>query len=283
MAKIIFLGTGGDASVIGRQIRASGGIILQVGNLQFHLDPGPGSLVKAKEYGINLRANTVLLVSHNHLGHCNDINAVIDAMTLSGLDKKGVLIANESVINGHESMAPALTRYHQQCLEKTIALKPGQKVGIEDIEIHATPAKHSDPHTIGFKIVTPKFILGYTSDTAYIKELAEAFENTDILILNMVFPGNTKTENHLNKESVIKLLQKIKPRLAILQHFGFDVLKADPLLESRDIQRQTGIQTIAAKDGFIITPSSYDARSKQQRLNLFTKEEQSHSQPNSQL
>ncbi|MCK4589901.1 MAG: hypothetical protein KAT77_05635 [Nanoarchaeota archaeon] len=282
MAKIIFLGTGGDKSVIGRQIRASGGIILQDNNLQFHIDPGPGSLVKAKEFGINLRANTALLVTHNHVGHCNDVNAVIDAMTLSGLDKKGVLIANETVINGHESMTPTLTNFHKNCLEKTIALKPGQKVGIEDIEIHATPAQHHDPNTIGFKIVTPRFILGYTSDTAYTKELAEAFENTDILILNMVYPGDTKTDNHLNKESVIKLLQKTKPRLAIIQHFGFDVLKADPLLESRDIQRQTGIQTIAAKDGFIITPASYDARSKQQRLNLFTKEEQSHNPPDTQ-
>ena len=93
MSKIIFLGTGGDKSVIGRQIRASGGIIIQNNNLQFHLDPGPGALVKAKEFGINPRATTALLVSHNHLGHCNDVNAVIDAMTLSGLDKRGVLIA----------------------------------------------------------------------------------------------------------------------------------------------------------------------------------------------
>ena len=179
MSKIIFLGTGGDKSVIGRQIRASGGFVLQSNNLQLHIDPGPGALVKAKEFGLNLRANTAVLVSHNHIGHCNDVNAVIDAMTLSGLDKRGVLIASKTVIEGHEDMSPALTNYHKNCLEKVIPLTVNQKVGIEDIEIHATFAKHTDPHTIGFRIVTPKFILGYTSDTVYHKELVEAFQNTD--------------------------------------------------------------------------------------------------------
>jgi len=282
MSKIIFLGTGGDKSVIGRQIRSSGGIIFQSDSLQLHIDPGPGSLVKAREFGVNLRANTAVLVSHNHIGHCNDLNAVIDAMTLSGMDKRGVLIANHTVINGYENIHPYLTKFHRDCLEKVIALRPGQRVGIEDLEIHATSSKHSDPNSIGFKIVTPKFILGYTSDTAPHKELAESLGSVDILITNTVFPGDTKTDLHLNKESTVKLIEKVKPRLVILQHFGFDMLRADPLLEARDIQRTTKVQTIAAKDGLIITPASYDARSQQQRLNIFTKEEQQHNQPDSQ-
>ncbi len=44
--QIIFLGTGGDPVVVGKQIRSSGGIVLKLDGLQFHLDPGPGALVK---------------------------------------------------------------------------------------------------------------------------------------------------------------------------------------------------------------------------------------------
>ena len=66
-SSIIFLGTGGDSYVIGRQLRASGGIILQLDEDQYHIDPGPGSLVMAKEAGINLRANTALFVSNNSI------------------------------------------------------------------------------------------------------------------------------------------------------------------------------------------------------------------------
>ncbi|MDP7476371.1 MAG: hypothetical protein QF655_01925, partial [Candidatus Woesearchaeota archaeon] len=56
-SSIIFLGTGGDSYVVGKQLRASGGIILQINDDQYHIDPGPGALVMAKETGINLRAN----------------------------------------------------------------------------------------------------------------------------------------------------------------------------------------------------------------------------------
>ena len=270
MSKITFLGTAGDASVVARQLRASGGIILQSGETQLHLDPGPGSLVRAKEHDINLRANTAILVSHAHLTHCHDLNAVISAITLGGLDKRGVLISNPALVNSSE-----LSDFHRFCLEKIIPLTPEQKVAIEDIEIHATKTSHSDSQNIGFKIITPDFTLGYTSDTAYFKELPVALSNSDILILNTTFPADTKTDNHLNCETAIKLVEKVKPKLAIITHFGFEMLKADPLLEARKINMATGIQTIAAQDGFTITPSSYAAKSDQSRLSKFSKEDQS--------
>ena len=72
MARIIFLGTAGSSAVASKQLRSSGGIILQVEDLQFHIDPGPGSLAKAKQFGVNLHNNTAVLVSHAHMNHCND-------------------------------------------------------------------------------------------------------------------------------------------------------------------------------------------------------------------
>ena len=53
---ILFLGTGGDSIVVGRQLRASGGIVLRFGDNTFFLDPGPGALVRAKQFDVNPRA-----------------------------------------------------------------------------------------------------------------------------------------------------------------------------------------------------------------------------------
>ena len=92
MARIIFLGTAGSSAVVSRQLRSSGGIIIQVGDLQLHIDP-TGALTKAKEYGINLHHTTAVLVSHHHINHCNDLNAVIDAMTHGGLEHRGIILA----------------------------------------------------------------------------------------------------------------------------------------------------------------------------------------------
>lgn len=266
--KLVFLGTGGDAIVVGKHIRSAGGIILQVEDNQFHIDPGPGALPRARDYGVNLRSNVAVLVSHNHMNHCNDVNAVISSMTHGGLDKKGVLVGGSSVLNGHEDISPVLTEYHKGFMERCIALEPGQRVGINEVEIKATRTKHSDPSAIGFRFQTPKFTMGYTADTGYTHDLLSDFKDVDILIMNVVFPDN-KDKYLLNLEDVERILPEIKPKLAILTHFGIKMEEIDLLNETRRIQRNTKVQTIVARDGMAINPVSYSVSLRQKTLNLF--------------
>jgi ribonuclease BN (tRNA processing enzyme) len=267
--KITFLGTAGDSYVSGKQIRASGGIILQVGELQFHIDPGPGALLKAVDNGINLRGNTAVLVSNNNLLRCNDVNAVIDAMTYGGTDKNGVLVTNHTAVNGLDEDGPYLTNLHKSYLERVLILNKGQKLGVEDVEVHALPAFSSDPHALGFKFLAPDFTLVYSSDTKYSKELVSEYKGTDILVLNVPVPGSEKVEDCLNSETAAKIIKEVSPRLAIITGFGIKMIKADPLYEGREIQRSSGVQVIAAKDGMGIVPGSYAANSDQKRLNMF--------------
>ena len=194
--KIIFLGTAGDEFTVSKQIRASGGIVIRSEGYQFYLDPGPGSLVQAKKYGINIRETTAVLVSHSHINHCNDINVVLAAMSHNNLDTKGVLIANDILVNGNEKTKPFLTDFHKNCVERIIVANPEQRIGIEDIEIVLLKAKHSDPKTIGFKFITPKFNLVYSSDTKYFAEMSKEYSDVDILILNIVNPFEKRDENN---------------------------------------------------------------------------------------
>ena len=254
---------------MGKQIRASGGIILQINENQFHIDPGPSSLLMAREVGVNLRGNTALLVSHNHLNHCNDINAVVDAMTYSGFDKTGVLIANNTVINGSRDYTPFLQEYYKNCLERYIVLNAGQKVGINDIEIKALKAKHSETNAIGFKFFTPQYTLTYSGDTKYSAEVVEEYKNSNILILNVPFLKKEKENDGLSKEDAVKIINAVKPRLTIITHFGMDFIKSDPLYEVREIQKETNCQVIAAKDGMVINPLSYSVEQGQRTLVAF--------------
>ena len=153
-SKIIFIGTGGDSTVIGKQIRASGGIVIVVDGYQFHIDPGPGALVRTRQFNINPRNNTAIFATHNHINHAGGLNEIIYAMTHNGLDKMGVIIANNSVINGNEQNPSLLNTYFKNCVERYITLKAGQKVGINSIEVRAIKAFHSDPETIGLKFFT---------------------------------------------------------------------------------------------------------------------------------
>ena len=289
-SSIIFLGTGGDSIVVGKQLRASGGFILKVNDTQFHVDPGPGSLVRAFENGINLRANTAILASHNHLNHAADLNSVIDAMTYGGMDKTGILVGNKTVLGNSPTAKPYLTDFHKNLMERIIELNSGKRIAIQDVEIEALPANHSDPDTVGFKFYTPEFILSYSSDTTYSRDLITKYKDSDILILNVVGPQGEKMQNHLNSDDAIKIIDKVNPKLAVITHFGIKMIKANPLYEGRHIQSETGIQVLTAKDGMRISPMSYSAKSPQKRLGQFkieekeeTKEENSEQAPDPSL
>ena len=254
MARIIFLGTAGSSAVVSKQLRSSGGMVLQVGDLQFHIDPGPGALNKAKEYGINLHNTTAVLVSHNHINHCNDLNAVVDAMTHGGIEHRGIVVASKSVLQPSEKNHPFLTKYHQSLVEKIIPVEKNHKVGVELVEIHALSAEHTDPSAVGFKFFCPKLTVAYTGDTQLTPKLLEELMGTDLLILNVPYPSESGTGMNLDVNAAVRIIDHVKPKMAILTHFGLQMLKADPILQAREIQRATGIQTIAAHDGLSITP-----------------------------
>jgi len=268
-SSIIFLGTGQGSFVVGKQIRSSAGFILQSGENQFHIDPGPSALAKAAEYGVNIRANTAIFVSHSHINHSNDINAVIDAMTYSGFDKKGVLIANSTVVNGSEELRPVLSGYYRDFLERFIVMQPNQRVALNEIEILTLKTLHSEQNTLGFKFFTPEFVLTYSSDTSYSPELVKQYKNSNILILNV--PYLKRGKYNLCVEDAIKIIKEVNPRLAIIQHFGVEMTKADPLYQIREIQKATKVQTVAAKDGMVINPLSYSVDRGQRTLYSFPK------------
>ncbi|MEK6900216.1 MAG: MBL fold metallo-hydrolase [Nanoarchaeota archaeon] len=256
MARIIFLGTAGSPAVVSKQLRFSGGIIIQVGDLQFHLDPGPGALSQAKEYGVNLHNTSVVLVTHNHINHCNDLNVVIDAMTHGGIEQRGILVASKSVLQPSEKQHPFLTKYHQGLVEKIIPVEKNHKIGVEVVEIHALSAEHTDSSAVGFKFYCPNFIVSYTGDTQLTPKLLEELSGSDLLILNVPYPGESAAGMNLDMNAATQIIAHVRPRMAILTHFGMQMLKADPIVQAREVQRVTGIQTIAAYDGLAVGPGS---------------------------
>jgi len=264
------LGTAGGSVAVNKQLRASGGIIVRVRGIQFHLDPGPGALIKAREYGVNVRANNVILCSHNHISHCNDVNIIIDAMTHVGIDKLGILIGSKSVLQGSEKDRPYVTRKHRQRVEKTLALDSGNVVKFgNNIELFTLKTKHSDDSAIGFKLFCDKFVIGYAGDTAYFEGIVDGLKGCDILILNVLKPFGYKDENNLSSDDVVRIVKGVKPSLVIITHFGQKMLEQNPIYQAREIQRLTDVQTIAARDGMTINPNTYSVSLKHKTLNLY--------------
>ncbi|UCC91428.1 MAG: MBL fold metallo-hydrolase [Candidatus Aenigmatarchaeota archaeon] len=248
---ITFLGTAGGRIVIMTQMRGSGGFVLEMDMERIHVDPGPGALVRAKQYGVNLRKLTGLIVSHAHPDHYTDAEMVIESMTQGTRKKRGVLIGNEFVIKGGGEYRQAISPFHLKILERYEILRPGKKTKIGKIEITATRTKHGEEKALGFVFKGSK-TLGYTGDGEYFQGQEKYFRGCDYLVVNVLRPSNVKWPEHMNTNQAAKLIGLVKPKLAILQHFGMLMLKANPEREARWIEKQTGVKTISARDGMRI-------------------------------
>jgi len=265
--QISFLGTGGGRFVTITQLRATGGWILEMDGQKISVDPGPGAVTKARDFGISLKGLTGVVISHCHPDHYTDAEVMIEAMTEGTTKKKGVLVSNQYVIKGGDGFNQRISDYHLKALDRYEILEPNQKTAVGDIEIIATRAKHTEPKTIGFVFKGTK-TLGYVSDTEYFPELEEQFKGCDYLVLNCLRPRKVDWPKHLNSEGASKIISYVNPESAIITHFGMHMLRAGPEKEAEWIEEKTGVETVAAHDGMIV---NFDKGEKAETLGKFLK------------
>ena len=247
--KLIFLGTGGGRFSSINQRRMTGGFrIDNLGGKNYHVDPGPGALVRTYQFGLDPRNVDGVFVSHAHTDHYNDAEIIIEAMTNGMTQDYGHIIGSKSVLSGYGQWGPCISSYHQSKSD-IIELDDGNIRYFDDCSIKATPTRHGDPKAVGFQIEYKDFKISYTSDTAYFPELAKAHKGADIFIASVLRPGDNSIKGHLSSSGFIKLIKEIKPKLAIMTHLGLKMISNNPIGEAKRITKSTGIKTLAAFDG----------------------------------
>lgn len=252
--RLIFLGSGGARIVIARQVRASGGIWFFLGGIQFIVDPGPGALVRAlsSRHRLNPTELSAILLSHRHLDHSADVNVMIEAMTMGGTERRGKLFAPSDALEGDD---PVVLRYLRSFLEEVIVLREGGVYELGKVHI-CCPVRHRHRGEVyGFKFNSSGMTISYVADTAYFPELADYYR-ADVVIFNVVryLPSNL---DHLHFCEVEQLINVMKPKLAIMTHFGMTMIKAKPWLLARELSQRTGCNVIAASDGLAVPLEEY--------------------------
>ena len=242
MASITFLGTGGGRFVVLNQRRYSGGLFLDLES-KISVDPGPGALIRALQFKKDPQKLDGILVSHHHIDHYNDAEILVEAMTHGMRTKRGTLALNKGALD-------YVSSYHKSFVELVIA-EAGKKFRIGDLEIECLPtANHEE--AVGFRFNSLHGTIACTSDTAYSKDLAENYKGAKVLILNTIVPSGKEIATHLNTRTAALIVKEVRPKLAITQHFGMTMLNSDPSKEAKLIEDETGIRTIAARDGMVI-------------------------------
>ncbi len=241
---ITFLGTAGARFVVTRQFLASGGAWLSLGDTQLLLDPGPGCLVQATKRKFNPSKLDAIILSHRHLDHCGDINIMIEAMTEGGMKKRGIVFAPSDALNPD----PVILSYLQKEPEKVEILTEGGHYNVNDIYFE-TPVRHHHPvETYGFVFRTPRHTFSWIIDTKYFDDLARYYTG-DLLIINVVRLSPGAPVDHLSLPEAKQIIEEIKPKVAILTHFGMTMWRAKPWELARKLTDETGISVMAARDG----------------------------------
>ena len=241
---ITFLGTAGARFVVARQLLASGGAWLNLGDTQILLDPGPGSLVQAARRKLDATKLDAIILSHRHLDHSGDINIMIEAMTGGGIKKRGTVFAPADAL----TQDPVIFSYLRSYPQHIQVLTEGGSYMIDDVSFK-TPVRHKHPvETYGFIFQTPRHTFSWITDTRYFDDLAEHYEG-DLLVINVVRLKPGAPIDHLSLPEAKSIIEELKPRIAILTHFGMTMWRAKPWELAKKLTEETGISVIAARDG----------------------------------
>jgi phosphoribosyl 1,2-cyclic phosphodiesterase len=249
---IKFLGTAGARYVVARQLRSSAGLWMNIEGDNILIDPGPGTLVKCFSSRPKLDPSklTAIILTHRHIDHSTDVNVMIEAMTDSGRNKGRIVIAPEETISDE----PVIFSHVRPYLAKLEIMKPGAEFEItSNIQLQIPISHQHTAETYGLKFITPMGIVSHIVDTYYFDGLLDAYSSSDLLILNVVRLKDKNDRDreilHLNVSHAEHLIESIKPKFAILTHFGLTMIQAKPWKIARQMTEKIGVQVIAASDG----------------------------------
>ena len=252
--QLIFVGTGGGRFATLTQKRRTGGIRIVSENLHIHLDPGPGALIYSLNMNLDPQKVKAILVSHCHPDHYSDAEILVEAMTRGMLRNRGILAAPRSVLRGNEVCGPAISKYHQQIPEKVIEMKPGVAFSIDDMQVLAGEARHTDVDAVGYRLKTRDVgDIGYTSDTEYFEGIGKSYEGVRVLLLCVMRPSGEPWKGHMTPEDAVKIVEEVGPEMVVATHFGMKMIFRGPAREVKLIEEKIGVPTLAASDGMRIS------------------------------
>jgi ribonuclease BN (tRNA processing enzyme) len=251
---ITFLGTAGARFMVSKQLAASGGMWLDLAGTRLLLDPGPGCIVQVNKRKFNPEKLDAIILSHRHLDHSGDVNVMVEAMTSGGFKKRGVLFAPGDAL-GEE---PVIFSYLKSAVGCITVLEASATYEVGNINFTTSVRHDHSVETYGLVFHASGHTIGCLTDTRYFESLHQSYIGSELLIINMVFTEPIPSVAHLAIPDVERLVAEIKPKVAILTHFGMMVWHAHPWEIAASLSEKTGIKVVAARDGMKFELSQLD-------------------------
>ncbi|MCX8164378.1 MAG: MBL fold metallo-hydrolase [Aquificaceae bacterium] len=245
MDRIVFLGTAGGRASVFRFLRRSGGFLVWLSGNLLHVDPGPGAFVYLHQLGIDPKNIDLVVLSHIHLDHSSDVNAVVEAATDGGKLKGVALFAPRSAFDGRDRVILPFVR---ERLAWEGFLEEGKELSYKGISVKAV-MKHTHHATETYALLFNNRIL-YVSCALYEDRMLKAYpEKVELMIINTTLYRKTNPIDHLTVEDAERLIEHLRPQKVVLTHFGYEfLLQHDPKRIAEELSNKHGIKVISAED-----------------------------------
>ncbi len=226
---------------------------LRLGQTQIHVDPGPGALVRALTNvpPCNPRELDAIVLSHKHLDHASDVNAMVEAMTSGGFRRRGTLLAPADAFDDEPVVLPYVRRF----VERIERLEPSAgPYRIGAVDLYTSVAHVHAVKTYGLLFAYEGLRVAYMPCGRFFDGLAPDYARLrpNVLIVNVLRFRDEMTVDHLTWEDARRLVADIRPQVAVFQHFGTKMLEADPQRLAQELEDELGLRAIAAYDGFTL-------------------------------
>ncbi len=172
-------------------------------------------------------------------------------MTAGGFKQHGALFAPRQCLEGEDAV---VLPYLRDFLDEIVILGPRG-----DYEIGGLSFSTSIPHdhgceTYGVRFQHDRRTLSFMVDTRFFPGLADDYAGSDILVMNVVRlePHKSGEVPHLSVEDASQILSAIRPRLAVLTHFGMTMIRAKPWTVAERLSDELGLDVRAASDGMTL-------------------------------
>lgn len=253
MISVRFLGTGGARFTVARQIRASGGMWMRFGETQIHVDPGPGALVRALATvpPCNPVELDAIVLSHKHLDHANDVNIMVEAMSQGGYRPRGILLAPRDAFEGDPVIFPYVRKFLAG--EEMLEERSGP-YRINDVELRTSIRHLHAVETYGMHFRYAGTTVSYLPCGRFMEGLIADYKShrPDVLIVNVLRYRDALDVDHLQFDEAARIIKEVRPRVAVLTHFGTRMLERDPDRLARELEDELALRVHAARDGWTL-------------------------------
>jgi len=286
---LCFLGTGGSPRNLLSQVRRTGGFVLNLPDFMMHIDPGPGAIYHANQFGLDLTALDAVFVSHGHTDHYTEAGVVIEAMCRIMSQRRGAVLAPAELLDNNY-----ITAFHQGKVTPlangpyrggpavTLALQAQKPIALEGSTIVTPHNAYHGGENYGFSLTYKGLKIGYTSDTSYIKayrksngevvsvtsglrlgemadfagiadyytDLKENYSGLDVLIANAGY-HHAFAHRHFTAYGLVHMLKGSGVKLCIMTHLDSLYFTNPGLAQdmARYVQEKSGVRCIVPEEG----------------------------------